>query len=157
MESYRTTPNQTEIMRLLVVILGPVIIICAKLTSLVPVATLSDPVVIRKGFVIDVVIVFRRLEDILFSNYYLLDYFPSFNGFYHTSLRKEILYHQLIGSCVCLGVTQVSLLSNKKSFSCIIHISSIKTASAANESLWLHGLILPAGQDCDLLRYHSAN
>lgn len=50
-----------------------------------------------------------------------------------------------------LGVTQVSLLSNQRSFNCIININPIKAANAANE--WLLLCSQPARQSCGLLPY----
>lgn len=79
----------------------------ARLTSLVPAGTFLGPAVMKGVSVF-------FLGDILLSKVYLLDYSSALNG-----CEKGII-HQLKQSCTCLGVTQVSLLSNRKSFNYII-------------------------------------
>lgn len=110
----------------------------ARLTFLVLLTTLLDLIVIQKVFFH--CCYFCLLADISFSKDYLLDYFPSLNGFHHTSLRMGILTTWHKQSCACLGVTQVSLLSNQRSFNCVIKINPMKTANAANESICLCAL-----------------
>lgn len=118
-------------MGLLVVALGAVAV-AAGLESLVPTAAFFDDCDTERCFCLYFNI-FRR--DALFSTDSLLDYFSTLNGFDSTSLRKGRSPAPSKHSCACVAAAQPSLLSDRTSFACVLHISPARTAHAADESL----------------------